>query len=113
MAKEITYASKELQYWGFSDEVKQYDLQKIKDKNGICKVIHWYGKKPGFISLMPGSHLLDFYERYYYAHIGGGKGKLFRSRLSRTLGKAPLYFYEYLKKLYYSTNGRKQYEHAP
>lgn len=110
---EITYAPVELQVWGFSKEVEGYDLDLIKRKKDLYKVIHWYGDKSGFTSLMPGRHILHFFERYYYSHLTLGSIKLVAIRLGRTMPKIHSYVYELLKKFYYRINSRTQYEHVP
>ncbi|HMJ46819.1 MAG TPA: hypothetical protein VK498_05785 [Ferruginibacter sp.] len=111
--KKISYASKDLQLWGFAKEVDQYDIAQIMEKKGITKVIHWYGEKPGFTSLMPGRHILDFYEKHYYSQLERGSLKLVAERFRRTFPRIGMYVYEGIKKLYYRLNSRKQYEHTP
>jgi hypothetical protein len=100
--QQLNYRNVNFHVWGWSKVIHSLTVNDILLKKPFSYLIHWYGKKNGLISFLPGSTLLKFYEKYYYSHLPKGNYKLMITRLKRTLLHFDKFIYELLKKVYYS-----------
>ncbi|MEP6710783.1 MAG: hypothetical protein ABJA37_00125 [Ferruginibacter sp.] len=83
--KEITYRLFDFQVWGWDNQVKAIKKNELKNKIPHPYLVHWYGKKNGLISFLPGGKMLSFYERFYYSSIKNGKYSLYLAKFKRSI----------------------------
>lgn len=49
-----------------------YDARTVAERKAASKIVHWAGMKRVTLRSMPGTDLLEFFERAYYQRIPGG-----------------------------------------
>jgi len=58
--------------WSGLEELSEISLERLQQKKGYNKIIHWAGTKSHFISKMDRSDILFFYEDIYYQKLPFG-----------------------------------------
>ncbi|MEM9283099.1 MAG: hypothetical protein AAGA96_14830 [Verrucomicrobiota bacterium] len=86
-AGEVEVGACEFMLWsGVTDQMEAIDLRRIKQKTDTSPIlVHWAGRKPFFVSKMPRSDLLSFFEAYYYGGVFAGRLKRLLRSLFRRL----------------------------
>jgi len=69
---QCTVRYDEFWYWSGLDEVSNVSLERIRNKQGYTRIIHWAGTKSHFISRMHRSDILLFFESQYYEIFAAG-----------------------------------------
>ena len=80
-----------------AEELASISLDSILNKNNKNKLLHYLGPKNGFISFLPCSDILKFFEAYYNDNNFDKKIKLQIDRLFRTLAHPILFLKETIK----------------
>ncbi len=68
-AGRITLRSANFMIWGFSDEAKQLDVQRIAARRGYEAIVHYAGAKPRSIIEFPAAGILLHFERLYHQSV--------------------------------------------
>ncbi len=95
----ITYRCHTFYIWGYDTAINEINISKNIIPNHFPPLVHWFGKKNGLISGMPGNKILSFYEKYYYSKIKNGKIKSVSTRFVRTIKHPFAYMKIIIKKV--------------
>jgi hypothetical protein len=55
--------------WGFSDEAKELDVQRIVSRHGYDAIVHYAGAKPRSIIEFPAAPILLHFDRLYHQAV--------------------------------------------
>ncbi len=96
---QATVAQQQLHIWGWDNCVHEISKTFKDGPTQYPYLVHWYGKKYGLISILPGAGLLKFYEQWYFKKCGLHKYNLHFTQLARTAKSPFRYVYHMLKQL--------------
>lgn len=96
-AKTITYKITKMHRWGWNNEI--LELKKEDFNTPKPYLIHWYGKKWGLLSILPGADILKAYEKEFYQRMRHGLMKMYWDRFVRILKSPVRYSWHFTKKI--------------
>ena len=96
---QISYRDIQYMIERWSAEINSINFDDVLNKKPHPFLVHWNGPKHGFLSFLPQSKLLFFFEGLYYSKLKNGNIKKHSSRLTRSVKNGNRFLYETAKKI--------------